>query len=483
MNQDSFGNPLKPSLSNVSVVSLKADPNAEVSTNDIFFPFCTAFLTKTRKDKEQLFLKAYDQQINQIRNKELKCEASLGQKLLEPESITSIAQSRDAFFDTSKNRSQRDAISIKETVSDTQPAPRVETSKNPTFDTLLNINYGSQQSLLDIFKSAVSHVLLKTRAKTRAQKLTQFLNSGMVPNEQKVSIDTKITPEYLLGLNILCAETLPEFYQKMEIESPQAPTLSLEAHRIERQMPYYNPGLVEKYQLTKFGRVEMSVFNPITINPPETFPVVYEEQPILERVKPVINGERPLIAYPQQLQSSMIPSTVIYPRDPRFFSFDLVSLLKPEQSELPPIANEIGKASILSLPLTEYETMSIFSKTRTPVSPFSFAGVQTKADPRFKLMNGPDSKDLKELEADDDVDGIDIVPKARPITDFIQKPTSTTNKSHTISEAVLEGQSHWRERQRKNTKDLIDKINNINQLIKDQTMALTSNDLNQYLQQ
>ena len=172
----------------------------------------------------------------------------------------------------------------------------------------------------------------------------------------------------------------------------------------------------------------------------------------------------------------------LYSRDIRFYEFDSNYLLKPNPIELKPLDNLIGKSTLMSLPLNEYEKFTNNKNIKNFIAPFQFTGLTSNLL-KFNLMNGPNLNDLKELEIDDDIDGLDILPKPKPITDFIQKPISTTNKSHNISESILEGQSQWRDRQRKNVKEFVDKTNIINQLIKDQGILLNVNDLINYLHQ
>jgi hypothetical protein len=145
--------------------------------------------------------------------------------------------------------------------------------------------------------------------------------------------------------------------------------------------------------------------------------------------------------------------------------------------------DEIGKSSILALPLAEYEKMSIAGKTRAPYAPFEFAGVPKFAEAKFMGMNAADPIDLRELEPDDDIDGIDIQPKPRPITDFLTKPVSAKNKAHCIAEVVGEGQSQWRERQRRGVSDLVERIKAVNALMRDKSLELPIDDLLEYLKQ
>jgi hypothetical protein len=98
-------------------------------------------------------------------------------------------------------------------------------------------------------------------------------------------------------------------------------------------------------------------------------------------------------------------------------------------------------------------------------------------------MAAADPIDMRELEGDDDIDGIDIQPKPRPITDFLTKPVSVKNKSHVLVEIISEGQSQWRERQRRGVNELVERIKALNALMQDKSLALPMDDLLEYLKQ
>ncbi|KAH0798003.1 uncharacterized protein GO595_009222 [Histomonas meleagridis] len=199
---------------------------------------------------------------------------------------------------------------------------------------------------------------------------------------------------------------------------------NIEAYQISRPFPLYSPDFVEQYQLSSFSRTDTTTFIAAPIAPPEKFPYVKEEQPIFERVPS--NNEFPEKEKEKEKEKEIqqkitnshstksfcslsftFSNILNYPRSTQYYSFDPSYSLIPQIMEFPDLQNEIGKSSILSLPtLEEYEKVSI-SKSSC-VAPFAFAGV-----PDFFLseMSGPESIDLKELENDDDVDGIDVTIK------------------------------------------------------------------------
>ena len=173
-----------------------------------------------------------------------------------------------------------------------------------------------------------------------------------------------------------------------------------------------------------------------------------------------------------------------YPREIKFFdSSDPISVLQTEKIDLPDLDIEIGRSCILSMPAADYQPMMLSGKTKS-VSPFTFSGIPKEfADIRsLKPMDGPDPEDLRELEFDDDIDNIDISQKPKPITEFMTKPVETKNKSHIFSEAMVDGQSKWREHQRKEVEELREHISTINNLINDKSLRISTEDLSSYLQ-
>jgi hypothetical protein len=174
---------------------------------------------------------------------------------------------------------------------------------------------------------------------------------------------------------------------------------------------------------------------------------------------------------------------VQYPRETRYYSFDPSYTLRPQPVTLPELPNEIGRSSLLALPLSEYEKMSTTGKGKSAFAPFEFVGVPNSAEAGLPSFTAPNAIDLRELEPDDDIDGIDVKPKVRPINDFLTKPVSTKNKSHVWAEAIADGQTHWRDRQRKGAHELADKLKAVNSQMRDKSLALPLDELLEYLKQ
>ena len=168
-------------LTSLSNSSISTPNNTEISMNDIFFPYNKNFIEKTQKEKEQLFLKQYETQLNSIRNKELRCETSLGQTPINQEALTFIFNNRKKFYNNLQIKEQRNIINCQETLFNSNPAPRINNSKQPTFNSLLNIYFDSQISLIDKFKSSLTILLIRNRVKTRCQQITQnLLNKNII---------------------------------------------------------------------------------------------------------------------------------------------------------------------------------------------------------------------------------------------------------------------------------------------------------------
>jgi hypothetical protein len=272
------------------------------------------------------------------------------------------------------------------------------------------------------------------------------------------------------------------------MDLPTTPEVTIDAHRSERPFKLYSAGLVERYQLTPFVRTDVTTYIAAEISPPESFPVVREEQPIRDRVAPSLNLDDPMLkepkpATPAKLEPIPVARIMQYPREVRYYSFDPAYALRPQPVVLPELPDEIGRSSVLALPLSEYEKMSMTGKTRAPFAPFEFIGVPKSAEAALPVMPAASPIDLRELEPDDDIDGIDVRPKVRPITDFLTKPVSTKNKSHALAEAVADGQSYWRERQRKGAQDSLEKMKALNNLMRDKSLGLPLEDLTEYLKQ
>jgi hypothetical protein len=144
--------------------------------------------------------------------------------------------------------------------------------------------------------------------------------------------------------------------------------------------PFYNPLRVEHYQLTPFTRTEATAYISAPIAIPETFPVVREEQPIRERVVPTLNLDdlslkdvKPTMESP--LPPVPIPHVVQHHHEIRYYPFDPSYCLRPQPIALPDLPNEIGKSSILALPLHH-----LTGKTKALFAPFEFVGVPKFAE-------------------------------------------------------------------------------------------------------
>jgi hypothetical protein len=96
-------------------------------------------------------------------------------------------------------------------------------------------------------------------------------------------------------------------------------------------------------------------------------------------------------------------------------------------------------------------------------------------------MDGPSQFDLHELETDDDIDGVDVRPKPKPITDFMTRQISTKDAAHVRLESVSDGQSGWSDGQRKGVLDWTEKLTRLNGLMKDRKLAIPMDDLLDYL--
>jgi hypothetical protein len=77
---------------------------------------------------------------------------------------------------------------------------------------------------------------------------------------------------------------------------------------------------------------------------------------------------------------------------------------------------------MLALPLSEYERMSMTGKSRTAFALVEFVCVQNSAEAGLPPFTAPSAIDMRELEPDDEIDGINVQPKVRSVTDFLTKP-------------------------------------------------------------
>ena len=477
-----------PDIIDLSTISLPG-PSTEVSMNDPLFPFSKSFNAKSRREKEQLFMKAFEDQVNFVRTKELKADNSLGKPLPTQEAINTLNVNRSKFIEQNENKNVKKLLMQKETIFSSDPAPRVNVTTQPTFDPLLNINYESQYTLMDKFKEVISEILIQNRAKTRSQRVLQRLlvsQGAQQPSPQEPTDSaltsagkTTTTAETLLTLSLKVIKRPLKFSQQSEPIVPDAPSVPLEPNKIEKQVQFYKPGLVERYQLSPFERTDTGAFLPIPIAPPSTYPTVTEEQPVRERAEPILPEDSTVNPLASRDISTVLPlpQAYNYPRDIRFFDFDPVFSLRAMPTELPPMENQIGQASILAMPLSDYQGMFLTHKSSVPVAPFTFLGFSKQKLPQ---MSGPDPVDMRELEADDDIDNLDVHPKARPASDFIIKPTAQTNKSHAIGKQVVDSQTKWKERQRDGIKKLNEKLTAVNQLMRDKTLELSTDDLQSF---
>lgn len=475
-----------PEIVDLSTSSLLTISQTEVSLNDPLFPFSQSFCAKTRKEKEMLFMKAFEEQVSFIRTKELRADNSLGKPLSSQENLNSMSTNRSKFLEQNSTKNTKKILTQKNTIFSSNPAPRVNTTKTPTFDPLLNVNYESQYSIMDKFKETISEILIQNRAKVRSKKVLQKLMASQgqpqaVVQQNEASSSNKLTAESLLTLDIKCTKGTLKFTTPLEPEVPPAPTAMLEPNKIEKSVQIYKPGLVERFQLTAFPRTETDAFTPIIVIPPTVFPTVPEEQPVRERKEPILPEDS--IVNPLQnhdISSTIpLPTNYGYPRDVRFFEFDPTFSLRAIPAELPPLPNQIGQASILALPLTDYEEMFIGSKCKTDVAPFTFTGIPK---PRLPQMSGPDPVDMRELEADDDIDNLEVHPKSRPVSDYISKPIDSTNKSHEIAKQVIQSQGNWKTRQVEGAKKLCEKLVGVNKLMIDKTLEIPISDLTRYIE-
>ena len=478
-------------LSRPSTAASAIEPEmGEVTFTDPLFPFSASFAHKSRRDKEIMFMKAFEEKVTFIRNKELKSMHAPVLPLLTDEQKEEMTRTRDEFFEQMKNNEKRAVITRKVTQGDSTPAPRIDVDKVPTFNPLLNVNFNSQFSLLDKFKSVISAIMTRDRVDKRMKMLKEHLSSmkhnAVKTLQEKIEEQNEMTAISLLSLRTMFGRDPLKFADTCQLEIPPAPEVDVQVHKIEKPFRTYVPGLVERFQLTPFPRTEINSYVSAPIAMPDKFPVVREEQPVRERVLPALKMPEQQPEEPAKLevpvdQAHQPPRRVIYhPREVLYYPFDPSYSLRPQPIQLPELPDECGKSSILAMPISEYQKLSMAGKSNAPFAPFEFYGITKFADAHLQMMTGPDPTDLRELEADDDIDNIDIQPKVRPVAEYMTKPVSTKNKSHALAESIAAGQSQWRESQRSNVVDLIDKLTAINKLMRDQTLALSIDDLQSY---
>jgi hypothetical protein len=112
-----------------------------------------------------------------------------------------------------------------------------------------------------------------------------------------------------------------------------------------------------------------------------------------------------------------------------------------------------------------------------------FYSLPTLADAGLFVTPAAHPLDLKQLEQDDDINGIDVQPKLRPITDSLIKPVNTKNKSQVLVEAVADQQLQWRDKQRKGVYELAEKLTGLNGLMRGTSLSLLLDGLLEYMKQ
>jgi hypothetical protein len=144
------------------------------------------------------------------------------------------------------------------------------------------------------------------------------------------------------------------------MDPPTPPDVSIDPHPVEHPFPFYMPTPAERFQLTPFPRTDVTVYIAALITPPDTFPVVREEQPVRERAIPTLDLDDPALKDVKPSPESPVAPlpvarVVQHPREIRFYPFDPAYCLRPQPVTLPELPDEIGKSSILALPLTGRE--------------------------------------------------------------------------------------------------------------------------------
>jgi hypothetical protein len=462
----------------------------DVSFKDRFFPFSPGFASKPRKERELLFTKAFEEQKLFIRNKEVKSLTTVVEKPLDKQMIDDSIAVRQKFLDEVDASEQRRTITRKEIEFSSRPAERIDVDRTPTFNALLNVNYEDQFSILAKFKEVVSEILLRNRVATRTKDLAQFVMNGAAnvvkTLQEEVSENVERSVHSFLSLRIQCERESLSFSEPYHLEGPPVPEVNMGVHKVEKPFKIYEPGLVERYQLTPFQRTDITAYVATPIAPPETFRIVREEQPVRERTVLSLDLDDPMLAKDKpvaEVPSGSPQKLVVHPREVRYYPWDLAYCLRPQPMTLPDLPMEIGRTSIFALTMMEYEKLSTAGKTKAPFGPFEFSGVPKCCKAKLLPMSGPDPIDLKELSADDDIDGIDVQPVVRPITDFISKPLNIKGKSHALAELVSEDQSQWKERQRKGVSEMVDKFKALNALVRDKELALQIDDLVEFTKQ
>ncbi|EAY14903.1 hypothetical protein TVAG_380130 [Trichomonas vaginalis G3] len=497
----------KLSLENLSAVSSArsvATPAFDESMlTDVTFPLTKPFMKLELKEKESLFLKMYEETILFIRNKELKCDNTPIIQSYEDDQITQIEETREQNLESFKESETKRQLTQRQSKTLSTLPSRIDNGFTPTFDPLLNTNFTSKFTHIEEFKACISQILIENRAKKRIQQINQFLRETKPKASSSLSntirLNSNFSKSELLNVQIEIANDPIKFIIDPPLVPLLYPEINIAPHSPDHEFPLYEPTLIERFSLTPFNRTEINAFVPFTVTPPDIFPTVREEQPIQERVVPTTEENISIIAEPTssptqsarsstkvKQQSSMNLSFVSqtskivqYPRETILYSHEPPSELVPRPIDLPDLDIEIGRSSIMALQPQDYTPMMMSGKFKN-VAPFSFAGM---IGGKLKTMSGPVDVDLREIEEDDDIDNINVSQNPKPITDFLTKPVETKNKSHILTEAIIDGQGKWKERQRESVKNLTESITAMNDLIHDKTVKVTMPDLLNFLQE
>lgn len=455
-------------------------PVGDVVFSDPLCVYSPQFVQRQRNEKEQLFLRAYEEKVAFIRSKELISGDTTPVQPESSEGIDKLQSSRDQFTQKKNNEQLRSDLTRAVTTQEGDLAPRISTASTPTFSPLLNTGFNSQLDTIETFKKLIQATILRNRVKSRCHKLTQYLSSAQTDAvaELNEGLGKKpISAAQLLSVRIRCARPKPKFSYPEEMPIIEPPEASVTPHRIEQVVQLVKPGIAEKYQLARTPITNFDTFVPVPISAPEKFPIVTEELPIREE-KPIITEEIKFNRKQPENPALPFPKAVHHVRDIQYMDIEPFYCLRPQPLPLDPIPNEIGCSATLSMTPTIVNQLSLTRNVRSTVVPFSFLGTPHYSLP---LMEGPNEEDLRELAPDDDIDDIDVKPKAKPITDFLKQPTATKNKSHQIVEAVSEGQIQWREKQRKSATELLERTKGLNKLLNDQTLSVGISDVDSFL--
>lgn len=476
-------------------------PFDESTLTDVMFPLTKPFMKLDIKEKESLFMKMYEETILFIRNKELKCDNTPVIHVYEDDAITHIQETREQNYESSKESECKQQLTQRQSKALSTLPPRVENNFSPTFDPLLNTNYTSKFTKIDEFKACISKILIENRAKKRIQQINKYLKESKTkPISALSSTLTKPVSTFskseLLNVQIEIINEPIQFIIDPPLQPLSYPEINIVAHSPEHEFLLYEPTLYEKFALTPFSRTETSAFVPFPVAQPDIFPSVREEQPIQERVPPPAD-EQPPVAEPTTSPSisarssgkikaqssqaiSFIMQTTKVVQYPRQMSLFTPAELVPQPVDLPDLDIEIGRSSILALPPAEFAPMMTSGRV-TRVAPFAFVGLQ--GPKKLKPLSGPDPVDLREIEDDDDIDNISVSQNPKPITDFLTKPLESKNKSHILTEAVIDGQGKWKERQRESVRRITESITAMNDMIHDKSIKVTMPDLINFLQE